>query len=112
MNFLTYHTPLVHSHRYQWFPNSWHVIHHNGDLNIQEADTTNQVPVYSGPFDNTFVYPWPNGSRLIIRTNFNQGDVVPVNLYTINLKGPPTSGGVPPYAWRGCSRQEQLAYLR
>jgi len=86
MNFLTYHSPLF-THKYQWFPNSWHIIHHSEEgITIEEADTTNKVRVYSGPYDNTFVYPWPNGSRLIIRTNFNQGSLVPVNLYTIDLK--------------------------
>lgn len=86
INFLTYHSPLF-THKYQWFPNSWHVISHNGEgITIQEADGTNIFRIYSGPFDSTFTYPWPNGSRLIIRTNFNQGDMVPINLYTINLK--------------------------
>lgn len=86
MNFLTYHSPLF-THKYQWLPNSWHIIHHGQEgITIQEADTTNKVRIYSGPFDQSFVYPWPNGSRLIIRTNFNQGNMVPVNLYTIDLK--------------------------
>ncbi len=86
LNFRTYHSPLY-THKYQWFPNSWHIIRHTSDgVYLQEYDGTNIVRVYSGPFDNTFVYPWPNGSRLIIRTNFNQGTAVPINLYTINLK--------------------------
>lgn len=85
-NFRTYHSPLF-SHGYQWFPNSAHVIRHSSSsISISEYDNTNNVTVYSGPFDGSFVYPWPNGSRLIIRTNFNQGPTVPVNLYTVDLK--------------------------
>jgi len=85
-NFRTYHSPLF-SHGFQWFPNSVHVLTHTAtSITISEYDNTNAVTVYSGPFDGEFVYPWPNGSRLIIRTNFNQGPTVPVNLYTVDLK--------------------------
>lgn len=86
LNFRTYHSPLF-SHGVQWFPNSVHLITHDPTgITIQEYDATNAVRVYSGPFVPDFVYPWPNGSRLIIMTNFNQGDIVPLNLYTIELK--------------------------
>jgi len=86
LNFRTYHSPLY-THRYQWFPNSWHILYHDDtSLTLREYDGTNIVRVFSGPFDTGFVYPWPNGSRLIIRTNLNQGNDVPINLYTINLK--------------------------
>jgi hypothetical protein len=85
-NFRTYHSPLY-SHGFQWFPNSVHIIRHTAtNISISEYDNSNNVTVYSGPFDGVFVYPWPNGSRLIIRTNFNQGPMVPINLYTLNLK--------------------------
>lgn len=85
MAFRTYHSPLF-SHNYQWFPNSVHLIHHTAaGITIREYDNTNQVTVYSGPFDQNFVYPWPNGSRLLILTNFQQNQVPP-NLYTIDLK--------------------------
>lgn len=85
-NFRTYHSPLF-SHGYQWFPNSAHIITHTtNNITIREYDGTNLVTMYSGPFDGQFVYPWPNGSRLIIRTNFNQGPLVPLNLYTVDLK--------------------------
>lgn len=85
MTFRTYHSPLF-SHNYQWFPNSAHLIHHTAEgITIKEYDNTNQVTLYSGPFDQNFVYPWPNGSRLLILTNFQQNQV-PANLYTIDLK--------------------------
>lgn len=86
LNFRTYHSPLF-AHHYQWFPNSYHVLYHDeSGIIIQEYDGTNSVKVYSGPFSKDFVYPWPNGSRLIIRTNFNQGENVPMNLYTVDLR--------------------------
>lgn len=84
--FKTYHSPLF-SHGFQWFPNSAHIITNNAEgITITEYDNTNAVRIYSGPYENNFVYPWPNGSRLIIQTNFNQGTTAPINLYTIDLK--------------------------
>lgn len=83
-NFRTYHSPLF-SHGTQWFPNSQYIIQHDETgIGIKEYDNTNLVRVYSGPFESDFVYPWPNGSRLIILTNFQAE--IPPNLYTIDLK--------------------------
>lgn len=83
-NFRAYHSPLF-SHGLQWFPNSQHLISpQKTEIVMKEYDNTNQVRVYSGPFTQNFVYPWPNGSRLIILTNFQTE--VPANLYTIDLK--------------------------
>jgi hypothetical protein len=82
--FRAYHSPLF-SHGLQWFPNSQHLISPaDGSIVIKEYDNTNQVSIYSGPFAQSFVYPWPNGSRLIILTNFQSE--VPANLYTILLE--------------------------
>lgn len=86
MNFLTYHSPLY-SHGYQWFPNSHHFVYHDETgITITEYDNTNSVKIYSGPFNHSFVYPWPNGSRMIMLTNFQVGGNAPENLYTIDLK--------------------------
>ncbi len=85
-NFRIYHSPLF-SHGIQWFPNSYHLITHDTNgITIKEYDNTNPVQVYSGPTASNFVYPWPNGSRLIIYTNFNPSGTTPANLYTIELK--------------------------
>lgn len=72
---------------YQWFPNSYHLLK-NTDLGItiNEYDGTNSITIYSGPRDATFVYPWPNGSKLIILTNLGNTDDTPMNLYAISLK--------------------------
>ncbi len=84
-NFLRYHTPLF-SHGWQWFPTSRHLITSDeSSITVVEYDDTNAIKVYSGPFEPGFVYPWPNGSRLVMLTNFNQSSA-PTNLYALELK--------------------------
>jgi len=56
----------------------------NSHILIKEYDDTNHTSLYSGPFINDFVYPWPDGSKLIIVTSFSP-DTAP-NLYAIELK--------------------------
>ena len=70
----------------QWFPTSAHLLAAGeSGISITEYDGTNNSVVYSGPAEENFVYPWPNGSRLAILTNFNDQNS-PTNLYAINLK--------------------------
>lgn len=69
----------------QWFPTSAHLLAAADGISITEYDGTNNSVVYSGPSQGDFVYPWPNGSRLAILTNFNDQNS-PTNLYAINLK--------------------------
>lgn len=70
----------------QWFPTSAHLLTSGKDgISIVEYDGANNSVVYSGPSQDNFVYPWPNGSRLVILTNFNDQNS-PTNLYAINLK--------------------------
>jgi len=74
-------------HHIQWYPDSSHVIIIESDkLIISEYDATNQHIVYAGPFTESFVFPWPNGSRLITLISFNDNSDMPPNLYSINLK--------------------------
>lgn len=70
----------------QWFPDSDHLITvQDKKINIMEWDGTNSTTVYAGPFIDNYVFPWPDGSKIVILTNFNsQG--VPPNLYTVGLK--------------------------
>jgi len=83
-NFNIYHTPLF-SHTMQWFPDSKHLIYiQENNIKIMEYDGTNRTDIYSGPFANNFVYPWPNGDRLVILTSFSPNN--PNNLYAIELK--------------------------
>ncbi len=83
-NFSIYHTPLF-SHAMQWFPDSKHLIYiQDSSIKIMEYDSTNQTSIYSGPFVENFVYPWPNGDRLVILTSFSPN--TPNNLYAVELK--------------------------
>ena len=70
-----------------WFPTSRHLILiGNGKIDVLEYDRTNWATLYSGPFVDGFIAPWPNGSRLVILTNLNPGASTLPNLYTVNLR--------------------------
>lgn len=70
----------------QWLPDSKHLIlTEDSKINIMEYDGTNNTTIYAGPFIDDFVFPWPNGSKIVILTNFNNLSV-PANLYTIGLQ--------------------------
>lgn len=70
----------------QWFPDSKHLlVVKDKTINIMEIDGTNSTTVYAGPYIDNYVFPWPNASKLVILTNFNNPGV-PANLYTIGLK--------------------------
>jgi hypothetical protein len=69
----------------QWFPTSSHLLKRNdASVSILEYDGTNDVTVYAGPFDGSFVYPWPDGSKIIMLTDLNRSSRQ--NLYTIALE--------------------------
>ncbi len=69
-----------------WFPNSQNLIYvQNNEIRALETDGLNNTVIYAGPFINGYVFPWPDGSRLVILTNFNNSNTLP-NLYTISLK--------------------------
>ncbi len=70
-----------------WFPTSRHlVLTLQTKIDIMEYDRTNWITVYSGPFVDGFMAPWPNGSRILILTNLNPGATRLPNLYTVNLR--------------------------
>jgi hypothetical protein len=82
--FTVYHTTLY-APTFQWFPDSKHLIFTTPDqIHVMEYDGTNDSVVYSGPFAHNFVYPWPDGSKLIILTSFSPTS--PLNLYAVDLK--------------------------
>lgn len=73
--------------QFQWFPTSKHLlVTVPGKIDAMEYDRTNWVTLYSGPFDASFVTPWPTGGRLVILTNLNPGASTLPNLYTVNLR--------------------------
>lgn len=85
---LNINTPqLTTDYPIRWFPTNRHlVITLPGKIDILQYDRTNWITVYSGPFQEGFVAPWPTGSRLIIVTNLNPGASPLPNLYTVNLR--------------------------
>ena len=70
-----------------WHPTNRHLILAlQGKIDVMEYDRTNWITVYSGPFMERFVAPWPNGSRLVVLTNLNATATNLPNLYTVNLR--------------------------
>lgn len=69
-----------------WFPDSKHLIYVvDKKINIMEYDGSNRTTVYAGPFIDNYVFPSPNGSKLIILTDLGNNSIPP-NLYTISVK--------------------------
>lgn len=70
-----------------WLGNSQHfALIENSTINIMEYHGGNKVTVYSGPFENGFVFPHPSGRQLIIMTTLNP-EVSPAgSLYTLNIR--------------------------
>lgn len=70
-----------------WFPDNRHLIFaQDGQIKVVEYDGTNKTVIYAGPFEGNFVYPWPDGSRLVILASLNPQPGLAPNFYTINLK--------------------------
>ncbi|OGE19222.1 hypothetical protein A3E45_04325 [Candidatus Daviesbacteria bacterium RIFCSPHIGHO2_12_FULL_43_11] len=72
---------------YFWLPDSKHIILvQEGKVAISEYDGLNVATIYAGSFENSFVFPWPDASRLVILTTFNTPTASTPNLFGINLK--------------------------
>lgn len=70
-----------------WYPDSNHLVLAQKDrIAIIETDGANKMPIYSGKFENGFVFPHPSGTKLIILTALTQPDGIHPNLYSINLR--------------------------
>jgi len=68
-----------------WFPTSRHLFLVQKDkISIIEYDNSNHIDVYSGPFENSFAFPFPSGNRLLILTSLSK-DTLP-NLYALTLR--------------------------
>ncbi len=82
--FNNYHSPVF-ADTLQWYPDSKHLLFvQDGHIKVMEHDGGNQTTLYSGPFTRNFVYPSPNGERLIIITSFSPDS--PENFYAVELK--------------------------
>ena len=83
-NWQVYHSPLY-ADTYQWFPDSAYLLKaENNTIKVKEYDGHNEHNIYSGNLIDQFVYPWPDGSRLVIYTAFSPA--TPLNLYAIELE--------------------------
>lgn len=70
-----------------WFPTNRHIlVTLPNKIDVMEYDRTNWVTIYAGPFEDSFMAPWSNGSRIVILTNLNPGVSTLPNLYTVNLR--------------------------
>lgn len=69
-----------------WFPDSEHLLWiKDKQIHMIERDGTNDTIIYAGPFIDSFVFPWPNGEKIVMLTDLNNPTILP-NLYTISLK--------------------------
>lgn len=69
-----------------WHPDNDHLIYvQDKRIYDVEFDGQNRTVVYAGPFNDNFVYPWPDGSSLVILTNLTVPDLSQ-NLYRISLR--------------------------
>jgi len=71
--------------RLVWFPTSRHIFTvQNEKISIVEYDGTNRVDVYTGPFEDSFAFPFPSGDKILILTSI--GKKTPTNLYAVSLR--------------------------
>lgn len=71
----------------QWLPTSRHLLEIlEKQIVIKDYDGANRQTIYGGPFENSFVFPWPDAGRLVVLTSFNSAQAETNNLYTIDLK--------------------------
>jgi len=69
-----------------WFPDSSHLLYVNDKkINVVEDDGSNMTTLYAGPFVDHYVFPWPDGSKLVILTNISNA-TLPPTLYSIGLQ--------------------------
>lgn len=69
-----------------WFPDGAHLVYVNDQkIEIMDYDSNNRITVYAGPFVDSFVFSWPDGSKIVILTNLGNSGTPP-NLYTIGLQ--------------------------
>ena len=74
------------NHALSWFPDNHHLVFvNNKKISIVEEDGSNMTTIYAGPFEDHYVFPWPDGSRLVILTNLGNTSIPPT-LYSISLK--------------------------
>lgn len=80
-----YDLPAAKSH--SWLPDSRHIILvEDGKISIANFDGTNKAVIYAGSFQDDFVFPWSDSSRLVIVSSVPTPTASQPNLFGINLK--------------------------
>lgn len=70
-----------------WLPDSRHIIMvEENQISVVDFDGTNKAVIYAGKFEDSFVFPWPDSSRLVIISSFPTPTASEPNLYGINLR--------------------------
>ncbi|MBU1000596.1 PEGA domain-containing protein [Patescibacteria group bacterium] len=70
-----------------WLPNSMHVILiEEKTISIADFDGTNKAVIYAGSFQDDFVFPWLDSSRLVIISSFPTPTASEPNLFGVNLR--------------------------
>jgi hypothetical protein len=70
-----------------WLGTSRHLgLVEGKSLGVIEYDGSNKLTVYSGPFDENYVFPHPSGRQVIIMTTFNPAFSLTPSLYTLNIR--------------------------
>lgn len=68
-----------------WLPNSNNIIFiENEKIIVVEYDSTNKETLFAGNFNKDVVYPWSDGSRIILLTSAYIG--IPDNLYSVTIR--------------------------
>lgn len=72
---------------YTWLPDSLHVILvEEGSISVVDFDGINKAVIFAGTFLDSFVFPWPDSSRLVLISSFPTPTASEPNLYGVNLK--------------------------
>lgn len=70
-----------------WLPDSRHIILvDDNSISLVDFDGTNKAVIYAGKFEDSFVFPWPDSSRLVMVSSFPTPTASEPNLYGINLR--------------------------
>lgn len=70
-----------------WLPDSRHIVMvEDNTISVADFDGTNKAVIYAGKFVDTFVFPWPDSSRLVFISSFPTPTASEPNLYGINLR--------------------------
>lgn len=72
---------------FMWLPDSRHIILvEENSISLVEFDGLNRSVIYAGNFEDNFVFPWPDSSRLVIVSSSPTPTASEPNLYGINLR--------------------------